>query len=116
MNMMFRREFLPVCITDETGKTVYEKAVNAAGIVALNIDISNYAEGRYVVVVENSNESFTGEFEVQTTGIKVLDNLTISQSDDFYDLQGRKLSNSKWSNGQIRKGIYIKDGRKFVVK
>ena len=33
-----------------------------------------------------------------------------------YDLQGRKLSNSKWSNGQIRKGIYIKDGRKFVVK
>ena len=34
----------------------------------------------------------------------------------IYDLQGRKLSNSKWSNGQIRKGIYIKDGRKFVVK
>ncbi|MBR4238207.1 MAG: hypothetical protein IKQ03_02125 [Prevotella sp.] len=33
-----------------------------------------------------------------------------------YDLQGRKLSNSKWSNGQIRKGIYVKDGRKFVVK
>ena len=33
-----------------------------------------------------------------------------------YDLQGRKLLNSKWSNGQIRKGIYIKDGRKFVVK
>ena len=32
------------------------------------------------------------------------------------DLQGRKLSNSKWSNGQIRKGIYIKDGRKWVVK
>ena len=109
-------EAYQVSITDESGKVVYEKAINAAGIVALNIDISNYAEGRYVVVVENSNESFTGEFEVQTTGIKVLDNLTISQSDDFYDLQGRKLSNSKWSNGQIRKGIYIKDGRKFVVK
>ena len=105
-----------VSITDESGKTVYERAVTAITIVALNIDISTYVEGRYVVVVENSNESFTGEFEVQTTGIKVLDNLTISQSDDFYDLQGRKLSNSKWSNGQIRKGIYIKDGRKFVVK
>ena len=103
-------------ITDESGKTVYGKAVNALNIVALDIDISTYAEGRYTVTVENAQESFTGEFEVQTTGIKVLDKLTISQSDDFYDLQGRKLSNSKWSNGQIRKGIYVKDGRKFVVK
>ena len=105
-----------VSITDESGKTVYGKAVNALNIVALDIDISTYAEGRYTVTVENAQESFTGEFEVQTTGIKVLDKLTISQSDDFYDLQGRKLSNSKWSNGQIRKGIYIKNGRKFVVK
>jgi hypothetical protein len=105
-----------VSITDESGKTVYGKAVNALNIVALDIDISTYAEGRYTVTVENAQESFTGEFEVQTTGIKVLDKLTISQSDDFYDLQGRKLSNSKWSNGQIRKGIYVKDGRKFVVK
>ena len=105
-----------VSITDESGKTVYGKAVNALNIVALDIDISTYAEGRYTVTVENAQESFTGEFEVQTTGIKVLDKLTISQSDDFYDLQGRKLSNSKWSNGQIRKGIYIKDGRKFVIK
>ena len=38
------------------------------------------------------------------------------QPSPTYDLQGRKLSNSKWSNGQIRKGIYVKDGRKFVVK
>ena len=105
-----------VSITDESGKTVYGKAVNALNIVALDIDISTYAEGRYTVTVENAQESFTGEFEVQTTGIKVLDKLTISLSDDFYDLQGRKLSNSKWSNGQIRKGIYVKDGRKFVVK
>ena len=105
-----------VSITDESGKTVYGKAVNALNIVALDIDISTYAEGRYTVTVENAQESFTGDFEVQTTGIKVLDKLTISQSDDFYDLQGRKLSNSKWSNGQIRKGIYVKNGRKFVVK
>ncbi len=41
---------------------------------------------------------------------------TTQQPSPTYDLQGRKLSNSKWSNGQIRKGIYVKDGRKFVVK
>ena len=56
-------------ITDESGKAVYEKAINAGSIVGLNIDISAYAKGRYTVTVENSKESFTGEFEAQTTGI-----------------------------------------------
>ena len=31
-----------------------------------------------------------------------------------YDLQGRQLSNSKWSNGQIKKGIYIVNGKKII--
>ena len=35
-----------VSITDETGKTVYEKNINAGAIVGLNIDISAYPEGR----------------------------------------------------------------------
>ena len=51
-----------VSITDESGKPVYEKDINAGNIVGLNIDISSYAEGRYTVTVENSRESFTGEF------------------------------------------------------
>lgn len=32
----------------------------------------------------------------------------------LYDLQGRQLSNSQWSNSQMRKGVYIQDGRKVV--
>jgi hypothetical protein len=59
-----------VSITDESGKTVYEKAVNAGSIVGLSIDISAYAKGSYTVTVENSQESFTGVFETQT-GIDV---------------------------------------------
>ena len=31
-----------------------------------------------------------------------------------YDLQGRRLSNSKWSNSQMRKGVYIQNGRKVI--
>ena len=31
-----------------------------------------------------------------------------------FDLQGRQLSDSKWSNSPIQKGVYIKDGRKYV--
>ena len=34
----------------------------------------------------------------------------------IYDLTGRKLSNSKWSNGQIMKGLYIKDGKKYLFR
>ena len=59
-----------VSITDESGKVVYEKAVNAGSIVGLSIDISAYAKGSYTVTVENSQESFTGVFETQT-GIDV---------------------------------------------
>ena len=54
-----------VSINDESGKVVYEKPINAGNIVGLNIDISTYPEGRYIVTVDNSNESFTGEFKTK---------------------------------------------------
>ena len=46
-----------------------------------------------------------------TTGIVTLDNLSVSQSDDYYDLLGRKMP-----NGQMRKGLYINNGKKVVIK
>ena len=46
-----------------------------------------------------------------TTGIVTLDNLTVSQSDDYYDLLGRKMP-----NGQMKKGLYINNGKKVVIK
>ena len=99
-----------VRITDETGKSVYEKAVNAGNIVGLNIDISAYAKGRYTVTVENGSEYFTGEFEAQTTGI--VENLRIEklENESIFDLQGRRLS------GKPAKGVYIENGRKVYVK
>ena len=98
-----------VSITDETGKTVYEKAINAGAIVALNIDISSYAEGRYTVTVENSGESFTGIFDTNTTGIK--ENVTIEKCKDdrIYNLQGQRMSS-------LRRGVNIVGGRKVYVK
>ena len=98
-----------VRITDETGKTVYEKAVNAGSIVGLNIDISAYAEGRYTVTVENDNESFTGGIDTRTTGIK--ENVIIEElkNGNIYNLQGQRIS-------APRKGLNIVDGRKVFVK
>jgi hypothetical protein len=49
-----------------------------------------------------------------------------AEGETWYDLQGRKLSNSKWSNSklsnskwsnsQIKKGVYIRNRRKAIVK
>jgi len=95
-----------VCITDETGKTVYEKTVNAGNIVGLNIDISAYAEGRYTVTVENNNESFTGVIDTRTMGIKEIEKL---KDGNIYNLQGQRIST-------LRKGLNIVSGRKVYVK
>ena len=98
-----------VRITDDTGKTVYEKAVNAGNIVGLNIDISAYAEGRYTVTVENDNESFTGGIDTRTTGIKENGKIEELKSGSIYNLHGQRISTP-------RKGLNIVNGRKAFVK
>ena len=100
-----------VRITDETGKVVYEKAINAGSIVGLNIDISNYPKGRYTVTVENSQEVFTGEFEAQATGIEEV-NLTpvLSKGEGtIFNLQGQRISS-------LQKGLNIVNRQKVFVK
>ena len=98
-----------VRINNESGKTVYEKAVNAGNIVAINIDISAYPKGRYTVTVENSREAFTGEFETDATGI--VENVKIEKLKNvsIYNLQGQRFST-------LQKGLNIVNGRKVLVK
>ena len=104
INLNALDEAYQVSITDEAGKVVYEKTVNAGSIVGLNIDISAYAKGRYTVTVENSNESFTGQFETQTTGISLAP--AHSQKEGaIYNLQGQRINS-------LRKGLNIVNGRK----
>lgn len=98
-----------VRIADEAGKAVYEKAVNAGNIIALNIDISAYTKGQYTVIVENSQEAFTGRFEVQTTGIEEVRSNRSEASGHIYNLQGQRL-------GFLQKGLNIVNGRKIYVK
>ena len=103
-----------VSITNESGKVVYEKTINAGTIVGLSIDISAYAKGCYTVTVENSNELFTGEFETETTGIsdaaRLNNNEQIRNNKLIYNLQGQRLS-------ALQKGLNIVNGKKvYVVK
>jgi len=53
-------------------------------------------------------------FGDEASGIKAIDNLTISPSDNCYDLSGRKIAKS--SNGQMAKGLYIVNGKKVIIK
>ena len=105
INLNALDEAYQVSITDEAGKVVYEKTVNAGSIVGLNIDISAYAKGRYTVTVENSNESFTGQFETQTTGIEENVRIEKFKNGSIYNLQGQRINS-------LRKGLNIVNGRK----
>ena len=107
-----------VRITNESDQVVYEKTINAGSIVGLNIDISAFAKGRYTVTIENSGESFTGEFETITTGIQELINeeetknfnsSTLQFFNSIYNLQGQRLN-------RLQKGLNIVNGRKVFVK
>ena len=97
-----------VRITDESGKAVYEKAVNAGNIVGLNINISDYAEGLYTVTVENSNESFTAQFDTQKTSISLTPALSHREG-AIYNLQGQQIHS-------LQKGLNIVNGQKVYVK
>jgi hypothetical protein len=98
-----------VSITNESGKVVYEKTVNAGTIVGLSIDISAYAKGHYTVTVENSNEVFTGEFDTETTGIEETMYNKVEAKSEIYNLQGQRLSS-------LQKGLNIVNGKKVYVK
>ena len=98
-----------VRITNESDKVVYEKTINAGNIVALNIDISAYPEGRYTVTIENNGESFTGEFVTQTTGIEENVKTEIIKNTSIYNLQGQQLNT-------LQRGLNIVNGRKVLVK
>ena len=98
-----------VCITNGSGKAVYEKTINAGNIVGLNIDISAYTKGHYTVTVENSLESFTGEFETLTNGIEENVKIKELKNSSIYNLQGQRLS-------RLQKGLNIVNGKKIYVR
>ncbi len=109
INLVPLDEAYLVRITNESGKTVYEKAINAGNIVGLSIDISAYPKGCYTVTIENSRESFTGQFYAQTTGIVEATSKKPEVKDGIYNLQGQRIST-------LQKGLNIVNGRKVLVK
>ncbi|MBR6893408.1 MAG: DUF3244 domain-containing protein [Bacteroidaceae bacterium] len=101
-----------VSITNQkTGETLYEKNINAGSIVALNIDISKYAEGQYKISIDNSNETFNGVFDTSATEINEImhNSQFIMHNDAIFNLQGQRIKT-------LQKGLNIVDGKKILVK
>ena len=98
-----------VRITDKSGKAVYEKTINASSIVGLNIDISSYPEGQYTITIENSKETFTGEFDTNATAIAEIVNGKSSNGKTIFNFQGQRIKT-------LQKGLNIVGGKKIFVK
>ena len=62
----------------------------------------------YMTTTTNASQMF-GIFENMTTSIRTVDNEEWTISNDVYDLQGRKVTGPK-------KGVYIKNGKKLIIK
>jgi len=92
----------------------------ANDVEGYEVTLEDPANGTNVVLKDGKGYSFYASAQnfllhirSTTTGItqKTIDS---SQEPVLYDLQGRRLSNGQWSNGQMKKGIYISKGKKVI--
>ena len=106
-----------ITLKDNSGNEVYRKEVQTSNVVALNTDLTKYAEGTYTLTVENSEEQYTA-----TLSLPLIDD-AVRDLQDHQSVNGKSV-NSKWldlsgrrlTTSPTRKGVYIKDGRKVLVK
>ena len=84
-------------------------------------------QGDYVIAVYSAaspwSDCIVGQLiltanSYSSTGINdaVLNDKEYIINNKVYDLQGRQIVNGNLSNGQLRQGLYIKNGRKVLVK
>ncbi len=115
-----------VTIRNASGTEVYRKEVQTNNVVAINTVIGNYPKGMYTITVENDEEAYTAKLSIdEETAIQPLP-LTPSpvsegEAGAMYDLSGRRIANNSSArqlvhSSTLPKGIYIKDGRKVVVR
>ena len=103
-----------VTLKDAADNEVYRRDVQTSSTIALTTDLTKYPAGTYMLVVENSEEQYTATLTLPLDDTAVRDlpsivNCKLSNC-KWYDLSGRQLSTPP------AKGIYIRDGKKVVVK
>ena len=116
-------DFIPTLgattITDETKSILFLGASNKLYHPSASAENQQMKGFRAYFQLKDEVASHVRAFSLdfgdgETTGIKAIDNFTISQSDNCYDLSGRKIVKS--SNGKMAKGVYIVNGKKKFIK
>ena len=82
--------------------------------------LPGHAQITQVVLSDANADAIPAAIEGDATGIHSIDDLPIDDlrfdSSAVYDLQGRKIENSKFVNRKSVKGVYIQNGTKIVNK
>jgi hypothetical protein len=68
----------------------------------------------YLQTIENLEVAY--QKVLRGTGIEEIYNSPFVLDKNVYDLQGRKVENSKWENGKLPAGIYVVGGRKVYLR
>ncbi len=102
-----------------TPKTVVNVVFNTNSGSPQTVDVTGITEDAYFVIKNTTNED--GKYEVNdvstTVGIQEIKNEGLRMKDEaVYDLSGRRVQNANVAKIQLRKGLYIQGGRKFLVK
>lgn len=110
-----------ITVTDAYDEEVYHKEVQTDNVIALNTALSTYAPGTYTLTVENAEEAYTATFilDDETAVRDIPSDSTINRksvNSNCYDLSGRQIPQSSFLNHQLKRGIYIRDGKKIVVR
>ena len=69
----------------------------------------------YLQAIEALKTAYQKALEY-ATGIEEIYNSPFVLDKNVYDLQGRKVENSKWENGKLPAGIYVVGGRKVYLR
>lgn len=110
---------------ESVAKQTYMPTINIGNVASNNfgnpeqqsLEFDITEQGDYVIAIYSAasewSDCIVGQLSLtansfSSTDIKVIDNLRL-ESDDVYDLQGRKVS-------VLRKGIYIQTGKKILKK
>jgi hypothetical protein len=100
-----------VTIKASSGNVVYTKEVKTSRVLALNIDIAEYADGDYTITVEYNREMFTGLFNLsRPNAIEEVPCAHPVGDNALHDLTGRPVA------GYPQRGVYIRNGKKVLIR
>jgi hypothetical protein len=116
-----------VTLRNDDGTVLYRKEIDARNTLGLSTALAHYGHGTFTLTIENGEEQYVAtlliddETGIATPDSKIVNSKSLnskSLNSKWYDLSGRSLSVSSASSvpSVLPKGVYIRNGKKFVVR